>query len=34
MDSRDFGPINYKKEVKAKVMIRLKPLNQDFNYSK
>lgn len=34
MDSRDFGPINYKKEVKAKVMIRLKPFNQDFNYTK
>ncbi|MGG0658489.1 signal peptidase I [Rummeliibacillus pycnus] len=33
MDSRDFGPIDYHKEIQAKVMIRLKPFNQDFKYS-
>lgn len=34
MDSRDFGSIDFKKEVKARVMIRLKPLNQDYKYTK
>jgi hypothetical protein len=32
MDSRDFGTIDYQKEVKAKVMIRLRPLNQEYKY--
>lgn len=30
MDSRDFGPINYHKEVLSRVLFRLKPLNQNF----
>jgi len=33
MDSRDFGTIDFHKEVRAKVLFRLKPLNQDFKYS-
>ncbi len=30
MDSRDFGPIDYHKEVRGRVLLRLRPFNQDF----
>lgn len=33
MDSRDFGPIDYHKEVRGKLLFRLKPLNQNYKYN-
>ncbi len=31
MDSRDFGPIDYRKEIRGKVLLRFKPFNQSWH---